>query len=116
MVELLKNHLYCIQKKKLYSLCPFHSSTLSVTTIIMIVKNNQVQVCDDAKSNFLDQNYFDRVSPQSFSQKQVHQSSNMILYLPLPPKHVQVQVHVLVRVIGCGMIRPGNVPSVLLIH
>ena len=42
-----KNYLYCPQKKNPYSLCPFHSSTLSVTTTVLMVKNNQVQVCDD---------------------------------------------------------------------
>ena len=43
MVELSKkNHMYCIQKKNPYSLCPFHSSTHSVTTTIMMAENNQV--------------------------------------------------------------------------
>ena len=37
----------------------------------MMVENNQVQVYDDAKSNSLDQNYFDCVSPPSLSKKQV---------------------------------------------
>ena len=44
LVELSKkNHLYCVQKKSIYSLCPFHSSILSVR----MAENNQVQVCDD---------------------------------------------------------------------
>ena len=47
MVEFSKqNHLYCTQKKNPYSLCLFHSSTLSVATTIMMIKNNQVKVCD----------------------------------------------------------------------
>ena len=55
MVELSKkNHLYCIQKKNPYSLCPFHTSILSVTTSIIMVKNNQVQVCDDVLSMLVD--------------------------------------------------------------
>ena len=46
LVELLKkNHLNCIQKKIPYLVYPFCSSTL--TTTIMMVKNNQVQACDD---------------------------------------------------------------------
>ena len=49
-----KNYLYCIQKKNPYLLCPFHTSILSMTTTIMMVKNNQVQVCDDALRMFVD--------------------------------------------------------------
>ena len=91
-----------------YNIKAYNSSTFSVTMTIMMVENNQVQVCDDIlsmivagvhdtdsdaeyesihlviKSNSFDRNYFDRVSPPSLSQKQVHQSTNIIPPLFLP--------------------------------
>ena len=48
LVKLVKkNHLCCIQKKNPYALCPFRFSTFFVTMTILMVRNNQVQVCDD---------------------------------------------------------------------
>ena len=121
-VPVLVRVLHCGMLRVEYHIKAYNSSTISVIMTIMMVDNNQVQACDDIismivtcvhntdsdveyesthlfiKSNSFDCNYFDRVSPSSLSQKQVHQSTNIILPLSLLQKQVQVLVQVLVQI------------------